>query len=129
MNYRFLVSIIIFWPLAIYLDGLIDEQRSSLISDMLIWKVFIGSAPNFISSFFIPIPFIFIQGGHNKFTKLLFSMMFGLILYEMVQFFDKNGTFDVLDIFFTVLGTLFCYLCIRSVWYFRPPSANYEKRS
>jgi glycopeptide antibiotics resistance protein len=126
MNYRFLVSIIIFWPLAIYLDGLVDEQRRELVFDILIWEVFIGSAPNFISSFLIPIPFVFIQNGHEKFLKLLLSMMVGLILYEMIQLFDKTGTFDVLDVLFTVLGTLFCYLGVRC---FRPPNPDYYKRS
>lgn len=79
-------------------------------SEIEILRVILGSAPNFLSVFFISL----IIGVVSK-KKIEYPILYtiGLVLYEFVQIYIPDRTFDFFDIVASVLGLLFYLILLK----------------
>lgn len=81
-------------------DGWIEQLRLSPHDSNLV-SVLIGSMPNFIAVFFISIPFLF---SRQDYLKSLLGLTIGVCIYEVMQINLEWGTFDFIDIVFSILA-------------------------
>ncbi|MEZ4594939.1 MAG: hypothetical protein R3D55_27925 [Chloroflexota bacterium] len=85
----------------------------------------LGVAPNALGAVSMAAGLFVI--GHHFLPKATYAQLasysvltslFGLMLWELVQLWLPNGTFDVHDLIWTAVGALFAWIMTR-LWYFR----------
>ncbi|MCV2886138.1 hypothetical protein OE749_15705 [Aestuariibacter sp. AA17] len=111
MNRYAFIALIIFWPLAIHLDSIVDEFRSVGVDDGLP-LILLGSAPSFICCLLVPVPGKFI---YDNFNNTILTYLASQILYELGQIWWQ-GVFDYKDIVAAIFGALVCRLVFNNVY-------------
>ena len=72
-----------------------------------------GTALNhFIYYFYISILGLFIYLKNHNFKKLVYSLFFLSIVFELLQFIIPNRSFEFYDILANFIGVLFAYLLV-----------------
>tara|TARA_Y100000296_G_scaffold28729_1_gene33488 strand:+ start:2132 stop:2494 length:363 start_codon:yes stop_codon:yes gene_type:complete len=115
MNYKAFLVACVCLPCAIYSDGFVEQYRSS-VPEKILLSTALYSMPNFISVFFVSLPFMFTK---YAFKKILLGLILGTIVYEFMQAKLDWGTTDYMDIVFTILAGLISVLVYKSLIYMK----------
>lgn len=91
--------------LAIHLDGWISHARTLILSEHDLLLISLGSLPNLIGCFFLPIV-LKLTFRSKSAVSMGIGYTLGTVIYEILQYFLPKGSFDPFDIAFSLFGLL-----------------------
>lgn len=100
-----------------------DKWRVALAQSTDLVVYFLGVAPNFLGALSLASSLIIIADQfmrsivfHRRVNYVMLTSLVGLLTWEILQIWLPNGTFDVHDLGWTLIGVIVAWVAAR-VWF------------